>query len=76
MIVTAAQVADLPYPATRPKRSCTMKIALVGVTGFVGSAILKEALDCGHEVAAIVRNPDKLTPHEASSEERRCLQRG
>ncbi len=39
-----------------------MKIALIGATGFVGSAILKEALDRGHEVAAIVRNPDKLTP--------------
>jgi uncharacterized protein len=39
-----------------------MKIALVGATGFVGSAILKEALDRGHEVAAIVRNPEKLTP--------------
>ena len=41
-----------------------MKIALIGATGFVGSAILKEALDRGHEVAAIVRNPDTLTPHE------------
>ena len=40
-----------------------MKIALIGATGFVGSAILKEALDRGHEVAAIARNPDKLTPH-------------
>ena len=39
-----------------------MKIALIGATGFVGSAILKEAVDRGHEVAAIVRNPDKLTP--------------
>jgi uncharacterized protein len=39
-----------------------MKIALIGATGFVGSAILKEALDRGHEVAAIVRNPDKLPP--------------
>jgi putative NADH-flavin reductase len=39
-----------------------MKIALVGATGFVGSAILKEALYRGHEVTAIVRNPDKLTP--------------
>jgi putative NADH-flavin reductase len=41
-----------------------MKIALIGATGFVGSAILKEALDRGHEVMAIVRNPDTLTPHE------------
>ena len=41
-----------------------MKIALIGATGYVGSAILKEALDRGHEVTAIVRNPDSLTPHE------------
>ncbi len=40
-----------------------MKIVLIGATGFVGSAILREALDRSHEVAAIVRNPDKLTPH-------------
>ncbi|HSS29795.1 MAG TPA: NAD(P)-dependent oxidoreductase [Nitrospiraceae bacterium] len=40
-----------------------MKIALLGATGFVGSAILKEALDRGHEVTAIVRNPGTLTPH-------------
>ena len=40
-----------------------MKIALIGATGFVGSAILKEALDRGHEVTAIVRNPGALTPH-------------
>ena len=40
-----------------------MKIALIGATGFVGSAILQEALQRGHEVTAIVRNPDKLTSH-------------
>jgi ribosome-associated translation inhibitor RaiA len=40
-----------------------MKIALIGATGFVGSAILKEALDRGHEVAAIVRHTEKLQPH-------------
>ena len=40
-----------------------MKIALIGATGFVGSAILKEALDRGHEVTAIVRHPEKLPPH-------------
>ena len=41
-----------------------MKIALIGATGFVGSAILKEALDRGHDVTAIVRNPAKLKPHQ------------
>ena len=39
-----------------------MKIALIGATGFVGSAILKEALDRGHEVTAIVRHPEKVQP--------------
>jgi uncharacterized protein len=40
-----------------------VKIALIGATGFVGSAILKEALDRGHEVTAIVRHPETLPPH-------------
>ena len=38
-----------------------MKVALIGATGFVGSAVLKEALGRGHQVKAIVRNPDKLS---------------
>ena len=41
-----------------------MRIALIGATGFVGSALLKEALDRGHEITAIVRHPDKLAPRE------------
>lgn len=40
-----------------------MKIALIGATGFVGAAILQEALNRGHEVTAIVRNPEKLQAH-------------
>jgi putative NADH-flavin reductase len=40
-----------------------MKIALIGATGFVGAAILQEALNLGHEVTAIVRNPETLPPH-------------
>ena len=40
-----------------------MRIALIGATGFVGSAILQEALDRGHEVTAIVRDPTKLKAH-------------
>lgn len=37
-----------------------MKIILIGSTGFVGSAILKEALNRGIQVTAIARNPGKL----------------
>jgi putative NADH-flavin reductase len=40
-----------------------MKIALIGATGFIGSAILKEALDRGHQVTGIVRHPEKLPQH-------------
>ncbi len=35
-------------------------IALIGASGFVGSALLKEALNRGHKVTAIVRNPEKI----------------
>ncbi|WP_343708058.1 NAD(P)H-binding protein [Flavobacterium sp.] len=34
-----------------------MKIALIGATGFVGSAILNELADRKHEITAIARNP-------------------
>ena len=37
-----------------------MKIALIGATGFVGTAILKELTDRGHEVVAIARHPEKI----------------
>ena len=39
-----------------------MKVALIGASGFVGSAILHEALNRGHQVTAIVREPEKLSP--------------
>ena len=38
-----------------------MKIALIGASGFVGSSLLNEALNRGHEVTAIVRHPEKIT---------------
>jgi len=36
-----------------------MKIALIGGTGFVGSAVLEELLQRGHEVTALARSPAK-----------------
>jgi uncharacterized protein len=41
-----------------------MKVALIGATGFVGSALLKEALNRGHIVTAIVRHPERLEKRE------------
>lgn len=37
------------------------KIVLIGASGFVGSAILKEALERGLSVTAAVRNPEKIS---------------
>jgi len=37
-----------------------MKIALIGATGFVGTAVLAELLQRGHHVTALARNPAKL----------------
>lgn len=38
-----------------------MKIGIIGATGKAGSLIMKEALNRGHEVTAIVRNASKIT---------------
>jgi putative NADH-flavin reductase len=40
-----------------------MKVALIGATGYVGSRVLSEALNRGHQVTAIVRSPEKLPQH-------------
>lgn len=37
-----------------------MNIALIGASGFIGSALLKEALSRGHQVTALVTRPEKL----------------
>lgn len=41
-----------------------MNVALIGATGFVGTAVLTELLTRGHTVTAIVRHPGKLAPHD------------
>lgn len=41
------------------------RILLIGASGFVGTAILNEALDRGHQVMAVVRHPEKIkTSHK------------
>jgi putative NADH-flavin reductase len=46
-----------------------MKIALIGATGFVGTATLAELARRGHQVTALVRNPGKV-PAQAGVEAR------
>lgn len=40
-----------------------MKLAIIGATGNIGSKILAEALQRGHDVTGIARHPEKLTGH-------------
>lgn len=37
-----------------------MKVVIFGATGFSGQAILKEAIQQGHEVTILVRDPSKI----------------
>ncbi|MET9251445.1 NAD(P)H-binding protein [Nonomuraea sp. NPDC003709] len=41
-------------------------IAVFGANGTIGSAIVREALDRGHTVTAVVRDPAKVTEHHAN----------
>jgi len=43
-----------------------MKVALIGASGFVGSHILHELLDRGHQVTAIVRHPEKVSAQHSN----------
>lgn len=44
-----------------------MKIALIGATGFVGTAVLQELIARGHAVTALARNPASLSPRPSLS---------
>ncbi|CAL8248141.1 unnamed protein product [Merluccius merluccius] len=43
-----------------------MKIAVLGATGQTGQYLVSQALQSGHEVTAIVRNPGKITEKHES----------
>ena len=37
-----------------------MKLTIFAATGGIGRQILEQAIDAGHDVTAVVRNPQKL----------------
>ena len=41
-----------------------MKIVVLGATGAVGSRLVQQALDAGHEVIAYVRHPQAIQPRD------------
>jgi putative NADH-flavin reductase len=59
-IDAAAENCDDSASSVKQRREISMRIVLLGATGFVGSALLVEALHRGHKVTAIVRHPEKL----------------
>ena len=48
------------------------KIVLIGASGFIGSAILNEALERGHKIVAIVRHPEKIKTVNKNLVVRQC----
>lgn len=44
-----------------------MKVALIGASGFVGTALLNELVARGHTITAIVRNPEKVKEQQGVS---------
>ncbi|MDP4098748.1 SDR family oxidoreductase [Paenibacillus sp. P96] len=44
-----------------------MKIAIIGATGATGRKVMERALELGHEVVAVVRRPEVITPAERLS---------
>lgn len=43
--------------------SLRMKITVLGATGQTGQHLVSQALQQGHTVTAVVRNPEKITAH-------------
>jgi putative NADH-flavin reductase len=42
-----------------------VKVALFGGGGFIGSRVLEELLEAGHQVTALIRSPDRVAAHAA-----------
>ncbi|RCG30246.1 NAD-dependent epimerase/dehydratase family protein [Sphaerisporangium album] len=45
-----------------------MKLTVLGATGGVGKEVVRQALDAGHQVAAVVRDPARLSINHSALE--------
>ena len=57
-----------PYARTEPGKAGpsgtrdSMKLIVLGATGGTGIEIVRQAIERGHSVTALVRSPDRLKP--------------
>ena len=50
-----------------------MKLTIIAPTGGVGRHLLAQALDAGHDVTAVARNPAKLPPDVLAAKNARII---
>ena len=63
-------MSDVYLNPSRQEAAPAMKVALTGATGFIGSHILTELQDHGHEVIGIVHDDPDTEIGRASCRER------
>ena len=58
------QAAPLAVPE-QERNEVHVRVALFGASGFIGSGVLEELLEAGHQVTVLSRKPDRVAPHTA-----------
>ena len=55
-----AHIDTEPSEAEHSEKRSSMKLVVLGATGGTGLEIVRQAIERGHSVTALVRSPDRL----------------